>query len=226
MHQRRHIPFVAWLLAPALLAGALVWIAVRRPPAPMADTGGRTASAGGPAPVASSGRDVVADRMTEVLEISRSPTANAGKLIAAYGKWAAEPGALVPRKMILDAILKQDSYVAKASALMQAVEGATLPPEEDPLWPQAVAGLSEIWDTRTLSWGLDSMLAEERPRARHLLIESLARMALSQRVDALTETQRTSLLHDIIDVKLRAPDSVRDEIEDVIRKLMPPLTET
>jgi hypothetical protein len=225
-HQRRHIPFLVWVSAPVLLAGVLAWVVVRSTAKPAtADNSQSTRPASAPAAAPASGRDLVADRMREVLEISRAPGANAGKLIEAYGRWAADPGALVPRKMILDAILKQESYVAKVASLMQAVEAATLPPEEDPLWPQAVTALAEVWNPQSLKWGLDSMLAEERPRARQLLVASLTRMALSERVDKLTEEQRMALLYDLIDIKTRAATAVRDDIEQVIRKLSPPITE-
>jgi hypothetical protein len=203
-------------MAALSLAGAAVfwWLVPARQPRAAAPVEEETSAVASP-------RDRVAERMREVLEMRRAPGPNAGRLIAAFGDWAGDPGAVIPRRMVLDALLGQPDGMARVTSMLQAVDGVRVPVDEDPLWTPTVEALAQVWDSGNIAAGMDMMVSEERPRARALLISSIGKMAMSDRAATLNEAQRLAVVSDFIDIKLKATPEMREEIEAVIRHLQP-----
>ncbi len=213
---RPRLPAAGWIVLALACAAGVWWLVPTRQPRPGAPAAEEELAA-----VAASPRDLVAERMREVLEMGRAPGPNAGRLIAAFGAWAGDPAAVIPRRMVFDALLGQPDGMARVASMLQAVDGVRIPVDEDPLWTPTVEALAQVWDSGNIATGMDMMVSEERPRARALLIASIGKMAMSERAATLNEAQRLAVVSDFIDIKLKATPEMREEIDAVIRHLQP-----
>lgn len=104
--------------------------------------------------------------------------ARMGQIIASY---AAQPEALMARKTALYVLKSFPSRPARLAALLEGGSATPVPPEDDPLWREVVGVLSETWARENIAEGRRRMLREARPRARRLLVSSIAIYAGSNR---------------------------------------------
>jgi hypothetical protein len=143
-----------------------------------------------PTPVLAEGRDASIERATPnalgaklMAEIQATvdrggDAPRMGQLIATY---AGQPDALLARKTALYVLKSFPSRPARLAALLEAGSATPVDPEDDPLWPEVVGALSETWARENIADGRRRMLREARPRARRLLVSSIALYAGSNR---------------------------------------------
>ena len=133
---------------------------------------------------------------------SRQDPGAASELIELYGKLASDPSALDARKAAFHALLAQPDVRVGLAAALAALATDPASRAQDPMWPYVVQEIGGQWNGLTIQHGRDLALIEERPKARDVLIESLAQVPPGR----LSETQRASLAADLIDLypRLRA----------------------
>jgi len=145
----------------------------------------------------------VSDAAARVARLAgRQDPAAASELIDLYGKLASNPSALDVRKAAFHALLSQSDVRVGLAAALTAIAADPAPRAQDPMWPYVVQEIGGQWNGVTIQHGRDLALIEERPKARDVLIESLAQVPPGR----LSETQRASLAADLIDLypRLRA----------------------
>jgi hypothetical protein len=121
---------------------------------------------------------------------------NVNDLIQAYGAWASRSDARDARVAIIDALLAHPHLSVGIAALLTAVELDPTARNNDPLWRDLVLKLAATWNALTLTHGRDLAQLETRPKARDLVIESLA----ETRPEKLADNQRPLLASDLIDL--------------------------
>ncbi|MEP6652040.1 MAG: hypothetical protein ABJA82_01700 [Myxococcales bacterium] len=157
-------------------------------------------------------------RLAEVEAIIHGEGATPVKLIKAYADWANEPTALEARRVALAALAAQGPPLVRLSALTTAVSGATVAPEHDPLFAEAVKAAIGVWSPDNIQSGRDMMLAEANPRARQLLISSIAQYAATDRALAeLSPSQKIGLRSDFIDIYHDQPAAQQHDMEAAVR---------
>ena len=172
-------------------AAGLLWRQDPAAPLPRAEQARRGhQSAAAVAQAAADPMDFVSERRNV------ESSTNVNDLIQAYGTWVSRPEARDARLAIVDTLLAHPHLSIGIAALLNAVELDTTPRDKDPLWRDLVRKLSASWNALTLSHGRDLAMLEERPKARNLVIESLA----ETRPETLSDDQRPLLASDLIDL--------------------------
>jgi len=118
--------------------------------------------------------------MTEIQAVVEhgGNAARMGQIIAEY---SGQPDALLARKTALYVLKSFPSRPARLAALLEGGSATAVAPEDDPLWREVVGVLSETWARENIVEGRRRMLRETRPRARRLLVSSIAIYAASNR---------------------------------------------
>lgn len=217
MRGPRTIPRWTWLVIPAFLgAGTLCWVL-----ASTRDPGVRLASRAAfderPFETAIPASAVGSSRMAQAIDLVR--VSRTDRLVRAYADWAGDPSAIDARKLLLNALLASDSPGLALSNVLGALDADRTPPEDDPLWSYAVDKISRIWRGKTLTQGLDLMVAEQRPRARRAVVASFAAFVNSGRASELEPDQRQTLTNDFIDGFKALPSGQKPEVERALRTI-------
>jgi hypothetical protein len=145
--------------------------------------------------------DVVSPGAIATIEaqVGRHDPASVSAIVAAYAKLASVPASrevLAARTLAVRSLLAHPSVVVALQAVLAAAAGDPTPEQRDAMWPELVAGVASLWDAVTVAHGRDLLMLEGRPKARDLLLESLAAVAPV----ALTDEQRAALVSDLIDL--------------------------
>jgi hypothetical protein len=190
------IPSRRWVVALSLGASLLAlavgspWLGRSSPSLPQRPGGG---SVGKDAP----GPVQPIDPMAFVqARADTASSSNLNELVQAYGQWSSRSDALPARRAIVGTLLGHASLEVGLHLLLTAVEGDPTAREQDPMWTTLVQQVAARWDAGSLSHGRDLLQLETRPRARDLLLESLAHA----RPEKLTPRQRPLLASDFIDL--------------------------
>lgn len=122
------------------------------------------------------------------------------------------------RKVAMNDLLSQGDAPTRLTLLLEAAAADPSAPDQDPLWPDLVRGLSAIWHNENITAGMDLMFTESRPRARDALVSSFAKLAL-ERTSDLTPEQQQKLAEHFIDLHGRLPDFQKREVEAAARKI-------
>ena len=110
---------------------------------------------------------------------------------------------------------------ARLAALLQAGTTTAVPVEADALWPELVTTLSETWSSDNSAAGRRRMLVERDPRARRLLVSSLARYAASSRgLSDLRNSERRALRAEFRRMYSKVPPDVQRDIDGALPKLV------
>jgi len=120
---------------------------------------------------------------------------------------------------LVSVLFSGDDAPSRLGLVLTAVAANPTPPELDPLWPELVQGISSLWNTETLTWGLDLMLSEARPRARRAVVSSLTKLATSERSRLMTPDQRQTLIEHFIDLYQQTPTAQQPEVLAAMRKI-------
>ncbi|MES1164441.1 MAG: hypothetical protein ABUR63_01685 [Verrucomicrobiota bacterium] len=133
------------------------------------------------------------------------------------------PAGAAPSPDVLSVLFSGDDAPSRLGLVLTAVEANPTPPEQDPLWNDLVQGISSLWNADTMTWGLDLMFVEARPRARRAVVSSFARMvtatATSDRARSMTPIQRQTLIEHFIDLYQQAPSGQQPEVLAALRKI-------
>ena len=138
--------------------------------------------------------------------------------VEAYRDWAPEPHALGARKLILATFFSEGNVPTKLSNVLEAVAADPTPVERDPLWSYLVEQLSAVWEGETATKGMDLMFAEQRPRAKRLLVASFAHLAVNDR-GRLDAQQGQKLTEYFIDLHQVVDRGQRGEVDRALREL-------
>jgi hypothetical protein len=199
----RRAPRFVWIVS-GVLAAALAVTAVRlvaRGPRSNLDAARQRAAE------ATAARGTLTDLLAKV-RVEPDPMAyaqaRAGKddattiseLINAYAAWASRGDALEARRLIAKQFLDNPNPKVGFEALLRAVALDTTPRKQDPLWRDLVEGVTRQWNPVTYAWGRDLVHVEGSPKARDLLLESLAGVPPGK----LTQDQQGLLVTDLIDL--------------------------
>lgn len=122
------------------------------------------------------------------------------------------------RKVAMKDLLSQGDAPTRLTLLLEAAAADPSAPDRDPLWSELVQGLSAMWQGESISSGMDLMFTESRPRARHALVSSFARLAL-ERTGDLTPAQQQKLTEYFIDLHGGLPAHQKREVETAARKI-------
>lgn len=169
---------------------------------------------------AEQGKD--SSKLQYAMELSQKGGSEAEeKLVRAYGEWASDPGAVEARKVALAALLNEPQLAKKLSNVLKAVDASKVPPERDPLWSPLVESIATLWTGENLNRGRDLAMSENRDNPHRLLVDSLIELGEADRLAQLSASQRTSLLHDLIDLyhDPRTEPATKPHIESTVRVL-------
>jgi hypothetical protein len=197
--------------AVGIAAGALWWRAAGQGPRGVADRGG--ASVGRPAPGRAATRSEAQERISRLA--GRDDPAALGELIDLYGKLASSPDALDARKLAFRALVANPTPALALAAALNAIALDQTPRQQDPMWPELVAGVASLWNTATIEHGRDRLALEERPKPRDVLLESLAAVS----PDKLSNSQRADLAADLIDLYPRLKPEQKPAVEKALAAL-------
>jgi hypothetical protein len=217
MATRRRIRRLAWFVVPAFLgAGTLYWVLAPRLPH---DARSGISSGFG---LTSSEKSIFASggnfsHMGQAMDLVRTPQTD--RLVEAYADWATDRTAVEARRLLLNALLAPEAPGLKLSNVLSALDADSTPVEDDPLWSYAVDKIAGVWHGKTLTQGLDLMVAEPRERARRAVISSFAALVNSGRIGELDGNQRQTLTDHFIDGFRQLPSGQKSEVEQAIRKL-------
>ena len=92
----------------------------------------------------------------------------------AYAAWASRGDALEARRLIVKQLLENPNPKIGFEALLQAVALDTTPRKQDPLWRDLVEGVGRQWNAVSYPAGRDLVHTVTSPKAKDLLLESLA----------------------------------------------------
>lgn len=159
-------------------------------------------------------------RASSVLELRQvGGEARMQEVAELYAAWASDTSALPARRLALSTLFEQPSLGAKLKGVLDAVAADPTPPANDPLWPQIVEQLADVWTVDTFDRGRDLMLLETRPRAQQALVASFIRMSQNERGASLSEQQRLALASDFVDVYSGADPAQKAELDQALRLL-------
>jgi hypothetical protein len=204
-------PRFAWIVSGALaavLAATVAWRVARGPRSNLDPARQRAAQA-------AAARGAFADLLAKVrveadpaayvrARAGKDDTTTIGELINAYAAWASRGDALEARRLIAKQFLDDPNPKVGFEALLRAVALDTTPRNQDPLWRDLVEGVARQWNPVTFAWGRDLVHVEGSPKARDLLLESLADVTPGK----LTQEQQSLLVNDLIDLY---PDASPDQ---------------
>jgi hypothetical protein len=177
------------------VGGAVVVLWSNAPPRPVPTVAGigTGATTAPPAP----GGAQTADPVSLVAPlVGRQDPAAVSALIDIYGKLAGSPTALPARKLAFRALLAYPDMTIGLQAALAAIESDQTPKLKDPMWPELVQGVGQLWDAVTIEHGRDLVMTEQRPKPRDVLLESLAEVPPGK----LSDVQRAALAADLIDL--------------------------
>lgn len=214
MTEKRRMKRALWLVIPAALgASTLTWVLARE-----GNHRGRAEGATEQAERANVPQN--ASHMAKAVELSKGRGVDSIQRVASeYGALAGDPSALSARKVLLAKLFGENDVGQKLSGVLAAVEADRTPPEKDPLWEQISSQLSELWKGDIATKGMDLVLAEQRPRARRVLISSFVGLATSERLAELTPDQKQTLTETMIDVAPHVPSGQKSEVGLALRAL-------
>jgi hypothetical protein len=183
----------------ALAVGGLSLRALRRPD-PLEQTKRRAATAG---EAKSAFADLLARMRAEPdpaawvqARAGKQDAATVAELAQAYAAWAPRGDTVAARREIIKQLLGNADPRVGMEALLRAVALDTTPRQQDPLWRELVAAVSGRWDGATIASGRDLLQTESNPRAKDLLIESLADVTPAK----IGLEQQNLLVTDLIDL--------------------------
>jgi hypothetical protein len=127
--------------------------------------------------------------------IGKDDTTALGELVNAYAAWASRGDALEARRLIVNRLLGHPEMKVGLEALLNAVAMDTTPRRQDPLWRDLVEGVGRQWNAMTIDWARDRLQLEANPKAKDLMLESLAGLP----PDKITPAQQNGLVTDLID---------------------------
>ena len=143
--------------------------------------------------------------------------ARMGQIIAEY---SGQPDALLARKTALYVLKSFPSRAARLAALLEGGSATSVAPEDDPLWREVVGVLSETWARDNIAEGRRRMLREARPRARRLLVSSIAIYAASNRgLSDLRLPARRALRAELMRLHPSLPEEQRRDIDAALPML-------
>lgn len=160
------------------------------------------------------------DETVEATPVSPSTQADFGRLRQAIEVLSRSHADLSApdRRGAMNDLLSQGDAPTRLTLLLEAAAADPSAPDQDPLWPDLVRGLSAIWQNENITSGMDLMFTESRPRARDALVSSFAKLAL-ERTGDLTAAQQQKLAEHFIDLHGRLPDFQKREVEAAARKI-------
>jgi hypothetical protein len=126
----------------------------------------------------------------------KEDTTALSELVNAYGAWASRGDALEARRLIVRQFLENSNPKIGFEALLQAVALDTTPRKQDPLWRELVEGVGRQWNAVSYPAGRDLVHTVNGPKAKDLLLESLASIPPGK----LTPDQQNGLVTDLIDL--------------------------
>ena len=142
-----------------------------------------------------------------------------GQIIAEY---SGQPDALLARRTALYVLKSFPSRAARLAAQLEGGSATPVAPEDDPLWRELIGVLSETWARDNIADGRRRMLHETRPRARRLLVSSIAIYAGSNRgLSDLRVPARRALRAEFMRLYPRLGDEQRRDIDAALPMLAP-----
>ena len=199
----------------AILVVAGLW-SLRKPA-----SSGQAPSPGSVAPSGSIGRTPIdPSGPLEPLEYVRAridtrSSTNLDQLVKAYALWRSRPDAFEARRLIVQTLLQHRSLALGLHLLLTAAEADQTPRERDPLWSTLVRSVASRWDAETFTLGRDLVQIETRPKARDLVLESLAQLS----PEKLTARQRPQLASDFIDLYPGLPSDQKALVSQTLQVL-------
>jgi hypothetical protein len=130
-------------------------------------------------------------------------------LIQAYAAWGARGDALEARRLIVKTFVEDADLKVGLEALLKAVAMDTTPRRQDPLWHDLVKQVGGLWNAVTIAWGRDLVHIETNPKAKDLILESLAEVTPQK----ITVDQQNLLVADLIDLYPYASADQRPALE-------------
>ena len=126
----------------------------------------------------------------------KQDTTTLAELVNAYAAWASRGDAVEARKLIVKQLLENADTRLGMEALLKAVALDSTPRTQDPLWRELVDVVGRRWDAVTVAWGRDLVHTEANPKAKDLLMESLASVTPQK----IGPQQQNLLVTDLIDL--------------------------
>lgn len=120
---------------------------------------------------------------------------------------------------LVSVLFSGDDAAARLGLVLTAVAENPTPPEQDPMWPELVRGISSLWTADTMTWGLDLIVAESRPRAHRAVVASFTTLASSDRARVMTSDQRQLLTNHLIDFYQKLPPAQQPDVVTALRKI-------
>jgi hypothetical protein len=139
-------------------------------------------------------------------------------LIQAYAAWASRGDALEARRLIVKHFLEHPNMKLGVDALLRAVALDTTPRKQDPIWSDLVKGVGGLWNAMTVAWGRDLAHLETNPKARDLVLESLAQVTPQK----IGSEQQGLLVADLIDLYPQASVDQRQALDKALTAMAGP----
>jgi len=196
---RRFVWIVPVTAVTAIGAAGVVFVLSR---APHPESRARTraaAAARGPAAAADLFAQLLGEPDPTAFVQSRAgkeDAATIAELVQAYAAWAPRGETLEARRQIVKQLLENSNRQVGLEALLRAVALDATPRQGDPLWRDLVQKVSSLWDRVTVASGRDLLQTETNPRAKELLLESLANAS----AERIGPEQKDLLVTDLIDM--------------------------
>jgi hypothetical protein len=147
--------------------------------------------------------------------LGKDDTTALAELVNAYAAWASRGDALAARRLIVSRMLEHPEMKVGLEALLNAVAMDTTPRRQDPLWRDLVEGVGRQWNAMTIDWARDRLQLEANPKAKDLMLESLASLPREK----ITPAQQNGLLTDLIDSYPSASADQKPALDKALRAM-------
>jgi hypothetical protein len=190
---------------------------VSPPPPPSSDA--RAAAPDAVVAVVASNR--LAEKLMAEIQLAVERGGNPPRMGEIIADYSGQPDALIARKTALYVLKSFPSRSARLAALIEGGGATSVAPEDDPLWREVVGALSETWARDNITEGRRWMMREKRPRARRLLVSSIAIYAASNRgLSDLRLPARRALRAELMRLYPNLPWEQRRDIDAALPKLV------
>jgi hypothetical protein len=148
----------------------------------------------------------------------KDDTTTLSELVNAYAAWASRGDALEARRAIAKRFLEHPDVKLGVEAMLRAATLDTTPRGQDPMWRELVEGTGRVWNPLTIAWGRDLLQTENNPKAKDLLLESLANVPPGK----LTPDQQSGVVTDLIDSYPSASSGQKPALDKALAALAGP----
>ena len=174
------------------------------------------------AKVAGPARNALGERLMAEIQAVVDHGGNPARMGQIIAEYTGQPDALVARQTALYVLKSFPSRAARLAAVIEAGSATPVAPEDDPLWRELVGVLSETWARQNVADGRRRLLRESRPRARRLLVSSLAIYGASNRgLSDLSVPARKALGAQLQRLYPNLPEEQRRDIDGALPRLNP-----